>query len=106
MKCKVLTDVWCFVFVQAYQRLQIQQRILQTQHNVSGPIRQQEQQVCSSLPFRKLVHVLQLGATGYRTACLRKHTLYEIRKSPLAMPHGPHGSYCENYGCNYSVFEL
>lgn len=32
-------------FVQAYQRLQIQQQMLQAQRNVSGPIRQQEQQV-------------------------------------------------------------
>lgn len=30
---------------QAYQRLQIQQQMLQAQRNVSGPIRQQEQQV-------------------------------------------------------------
>lgn len=34
---------------QAYQRLQIQQQMLQAQRNVSGPIRQQEQQV--SLPY-------------------------------------------------------
>jgi len=34
---------------QAYQRLQIQQQMLQAQRNVSGPIRQQEQQV-SFLP--------------------------------------------------------
>lgn len=32
---------------QAYQRLQIQQQMLQAQRNVSGPIRQQEQQVGS-----------------------------------------------------------
>lgn len=51
MKCKVLIDVWCSVFVQAYQRLQIQQQMLQAQRNVSGPIRQQEQQVSLSLPF-------------------------------------------------------
>ena len=31
--------------MQAYQRLQIQQQMLQAQRNVSGPIRQQEQQV-------------------------------------------------------------
>lgn len=31
--------------VQAYQRLQIQQQMMQAQRNVSGPIRQQEQQV-------------------------------------------------------------
>lgn len=30
---------------QAYQRLQIQQQMLQAQRNVSGPMRQQEQQV-------------------------------------------------------------
>lgn len=33
--------------MQAYQRLQIQQQMLQAQRNVSGPIRQQEQQVSS-----------------------------------------------------------
>ena len=32
-------------FFQAYQRLQIQQQMMQAQRNVSGPIRQQEQQV-------------------------------------------------------------
>lgn len=31
--------------LQAYQRLQIQQQMLQAQRNVSGPMRQQEQQV-------------------------------------------------------------
>lgn len=34
-----------FLNLQAYQRLQIQQQMLQAQRNVSGPIRQQEQQV-------------------------------------------------------------
>lgn len=33
------------LFIQAYQRLQIQQQMMQAQRNVSGPIRQQEQQV-------------------------------------------------------------
>ncbi|KAL4657937.1 trinucleotide repeat-containing protein 6C-like, partial [Arapaima gigas] len=33
----------------AYQRLQIQQQMLQTQRNVSGPIRQQEQQVARTI---------------------------------------------------------
>lgn len=36
--------VWSLV-IQAYQRLQIQQQMMQAQRNVSGPIRQQEQQV-------------------------------------------------------------
>ena len=36
-------DVFCHP--QAYQRLQIQQQMLQAQRNVSGPMRQQEQQV-------------------------------------------------------------
>ena len=36
---------------QAYQRLQIQQQMLQAQRNVSGPIRQQEQQVSAPLVF-------------------------------------------------------
>lgn len=31
--------------IQAYQRLQIQHQMMQAQRNVSGPIRQQEQQV-------------------------------------------------------------
>lgn len=39
--------------MQAYQRLQIQQQMLQAQRNVSGPIRQQEQQVSLPFPFRK-----------------------------------------------------
>lgn len=41
-----LTSCWPFLcFSQAYQRLQIQQQMMQAQRNVSGPIRQQEQQV-------------------------------------------------------------
>lgn len=39
------------MILQAYQRLQIQQQMLQAQRSVSGPIRQQEQQVSSSLPI-------------------------------------------------------
>ncbi|MBN3314212.1 TNR6C protein, partial [Atractosteus spatula] len=35
--------------LQAYQRLQIQQQMLQAQRNVSGPIRQQEQQVARTI---------------------------------------------------------
>lgn len=36
-------------FIQAYQRLQIQQQMMQAQRNVSGPIRQQEQQVSQQM---------------------------------------------------------
>lgn len=36
-------------FLQAYQRLQIQQQMMQAQRNVSGPIRQQEQQVSQQM---------------------------------------------------------
>uniref|UniRef100_A0A087Y188 Trinucleotide repeat-containing gene 6C protein n=1 Tax=Poecilia formosa TaxID=48698 RepID=A0A087Y188_POEFO len=35
--------------IQAYQRLQIQQQMMQAQRNVSGPIRQQEQQVARTI---------------------------------------------------------
>lgn len=42
----ILISKLCFQpDMQAYQRLQIQQQMLQAQRNVSGPIRQQEQQV-------------------------------------------------------------
>lgn len=34
-----------FFLCQAYQRLQIQQQMMQAQRNVSGSIKQQEQQV-------------------------------------------------------------
>lgn len=37
------------LFIQAYQRLQIQQQMMQAQRNVSGPIRQQEQQVSQQM---------------------------------------------------------
>lgn len=40
-----VSDRGLFSNLQAYQRLQIQQQMLQAQRNVSGPIRQQEQQV-------------------------------------------------------------
>ncbi|XP_046530833.1 trinucleotide repeat-containing gene 6C protein isoform X4 [Equus quagga] len=38
-----------FLSPQAYQRLQIQQQMLQAQRNVSGPMRQQEQQVARTI---------------------------------------------------------
>lgn len=41
----ILIIVLYMCFIQAYQRLQIQQQMMQAQRNVSGPIRQQEQQV-------------------------------------------------------------
>lgn len=41
--------VLLFLFLQAYQRLQIQQQMMQAQRNVSGPIRQQEQQVSQQM---------------------------------------------------------
>lgn len=44
--CSVcVCDCPCPLSLQAYQRLQIQQQMLQAQRNVSGPMRQQEQQV-------------------------------------------------------------
>lgn len=43
------TDPLFLPHKQAYQRLQIQQQMLQAQRNVSGPIRQQEQQVSNFL---------------------------------------------------------
>lgn len=49
------------LFVQAYQRLQIQQQMMQAQRNVSGPIRQQEQQVSQQSwqwMIRKVMHFM------------------------------------------------
>lgn len=48
---------------QAYQRLQIQQQMLQAQRNVSGPIRQQEQQVSFhlNLEFSLLFYILSFS---------------------------------------------
>lgn len=38
--------------IQAYQRLQIQHQMMQAQRNVSGPIRQQEQQVSQMCHYK------------------------------------------------------
>lgn len=55
---------------QAYQRLQIQQQMLQAQRNVSGPIRQQEQQVSFhfNLEFSPLLFILSFNCLMWNEA--------------------------------------
>ena len=60
VRAVMFRDVCVLGSPQAYQRLQIQQQMLQAQRNVSGPIRQQEQQV--SVP--------PLQPPLYLTSCL------------------------------------
>ena len=48
----------CSLSLQAYQRLQIQQQMMQAQRNMSGPIRQQEQQVSAQTHTHTHTHTL------------------------------------------------
>lgn len=73
--------------MQAYQRLQIQQQMLQAQRNVSGPIRQQEQQVLlhsglsSFLIFPVLCHS---GSALDYFECPFVHGYYHINVASFA----------------------
>ncbi|XP_069380540.1 trinucleotide repeat-containing gene 6C protein isoform X6 [Paralichthys olivaceus] len=70
----------------AYQRLQIQQQMLQAQRNVSGPIRQQEQQVARTI--NNMQQQIQQHQRQLAQALLMKHQQQQPPPSHLGLHPG------------------
>ncbi|XP_061555632.1 trinucleotide repeat-containing gene 6C protein isoform X2 [Phycodurus eques] len=70
----------------AYQRLQIQQQMLQAQRNVSGPIRQQEQQVARTI--NNMQQQIQQHQRQLAQALLMKQQQQQPPHSHTGLHHG------------------
>ncbi|XP_031168195.1 trinucleotide repeat-containing gene 6C protein isoform X2 [Sander lucioperca] len=70
----------------AYQRLQIQQQMLQAQRNVSGPIRQQEQQVARTI--NNMQQQIQQHQRQLAQALLMKQQQQQLPPSHSGLHHG------------------
>ncbi|XP_026064382.1 trinucleotide repeat-containing gene 6C protein-like isoform X3 [Carassius auratus] len=68
----------------AYQRLQIQQQMLQAQRSVSGPIRQQEQQVARTI--NNMQQQIQQHQRQLAQALLMKHQQQQQQQPPASHP--------------------
>ncbi|XP_063079613.1 trinucleotide repeat-containing gene 6C protein isoform X2 [Engraulis encrasicolus] len=71
----------------AYQRLQIQQQMLQAQRNVSGPIRQQEQQVARTI--NNMQQQIQQHQRQLAQALLMKQQQQQQQPPPAQPPAHP-----------------
>ncbi|KAI3353075.1 hypothetical protein L3Q82_019641, partial [Scortum barcoo] len=83
-----------FLSPQAYQRLQIQQQMMQAQRNVSGPIRQQEQQVARTITNMQQQiqqHQRQLYQLLMKPQQLPSHSSSSSSSAGLHTPGGPSG---------------
>ncbi|KAM9857702.1 trinucleotide repeat-containing gene 6C protein [Aulostomus maculatus] len=74
----------------AYQRLQIQQQMMQAQRNVSGPIRQQEQQVARTIT--NMQQQIQQHQRQLYQALLMKQQQLPSHSSSSSSPGGLHHS--------------